>query len=90
MNVKMMYNELRFNQQNGRTIREVPMDWSRGIHSVNRVPRPNFSHFTYCHHIKHQISECAFIEDNVRQGFVEHFQNLNPELVRVGNSEHIE
>jgi hypothetical protein len=29
-------------------------------------------------------NECPFIEDNVRQGFVEHFQNLNSELAKIG------
>jgi hypothetical protein len=31
------------------------------------------------------INECLFIEDNLRQKFVEHFQNLNPELARTGD-----
>jgi hypothetical protein len=44
---------------------------------VNKVPRPNPPHCTYCHQIGHQINECPFIEDNVRQRFVEHFQILN-------------
>jgi hypothetical protein len=34
---------------------------------------------TYYHQIGHQINECPFIKDNARQGFVEHFQNLNLE-----------
>ncbi len=57
---------------------------------MNRVPRPNSPHCTYYHQIGHQINECPFIEDNVKQGFVEHFQNLNLELARVGNHGHIE
>jgi len=72
--VKMRYSELRFNQQNKSIVKGVPRDiWSRGIHSVNRIPRPNSLRCTYCHQIGHQINECPFIEDNVRQGFVEHF-----------------
>jgi hypothetical protein len=35
--------------------------------------------------ISRQENECPFIENNVRQGFVEHFQNLNLELVRANN-----
>jgi hypothetical protein len=35
----------------------------------------------YCH----QINECPFIEDNVKQGFVKHFQNLNLEHARTKN-----
>jgi hypothetical protein len=57
---------------------------------VNKVPKPNSPHCTYCHQIGHQINECPFIENNVRQGFAEHFQNLNLELERVGNHGHIE
>jgi len=49
---------------------------------VNIVPRPNPPHCTYCHQIGYQINECSFIENNVRQGFVEHFQNLNLELAK--------
>jgi hypothetical protein len=44
---------------------------------MNKVPRPNSPRCTYYHHIRHQINECPFIEDNVKQGLVEHFQNLN-------------
>jgi hypothetical protein len=50
---------------------------------VNIVPRPNPPRYTYCHQIGHHINECSFIEDNVKQRFVEHFQNLNLELARV-------
>jgi hypothetical protein len=39
----------------------------------------------YCHQIGHQINECPFIEDNVKQGFVEHFQNLNLDFARANN-----
>ncbi len=45
---------------------------------MNKIMGPNFPHCTYCHEIGHQINECPFIEDNVKKGFVEHFQNLNP------------
>ncbi len=47
---------------------------------MNKVPKPNPPHCTYCHQIGHQINECPFIEDNARKRFVEHFQNLNPKL----------
>ncbi len=50
---------------------------------MNRVPRPNPQWCTYCHQIGHHINECPFIEDNVKQGFVEHFQNLNLKPIRV-------
>ncbi len=43
----------------------------RGIDNANKVP--NSLHCTYNHQIGHQINECLFIEDNVTQGFVEHF-----------------
>jgi hypothetical protein len=56
---------------------------------VNKVPRLNSPRCTYCHHIRHQINEYPFIEDNVRQRFVKHFQNLNPKLARIGNHGHI-
>jgi hypothetical protein len=36
------------------------------------------------------LDKCPFIENNVRQGFVKHFQNLNLKLARVGNHRHIE
>jgi len=35
------YIELRFNQQNGSIVGGIPRDWSKGIHNVNRAPRPN-------------------------------------------------
>jgi len=57
---------------------------------VNKVPRPNSPRCTYYHQIGHQINECPFIEDNVKQGFVEHFQNLNLEPARIENHGHIE
>jgi hypothetical protein len=89
--VTMKYSELEFNQHNGSIVRKVPRDWSRGIHSVNKVPKPKFPHCTYCHQIRHQINECPFIENNVKQGFIEHFQNLNnQEPIKVGNHGHIE
>jgi hypothetical protein len=33
---------------------------------------------------------CPFIEDNVRQGFVENFKNLNPKSTRAKNHGHVE
>jgi hypothetical protein len=50
---------------------------------VNKVLRFNPPHYTFYCQIGHQINECPFIENNVRQGFVEYFQDLNLELVRV-------
>ncbi len=85
--VRVRYNEPKFNQLNGSIIRGVSRDWSTRIHSVNIVPRP---HCTYCHQIGQQINECPFIEDNVKQGFVEHFYNLNSEPRRIRNHGHIE
>jgi hypothetical protein len=73
MVVRVKYNELIFNKKNGSIVRGVPRDLSRGIHSVNKVPKPNYPRCTYCHQIRHQINECPFIENNVRQGFVERF-----------------
>jgi hypothetical protein len=80
--IRIKYNEPKFNQQNGNIVRGVLRDWSRRINSVNKVPKPNPPHYTYCHQIGHQINECPFIEDNVSRGFVEHFQNLNLELAK--------
>ncbi len=57
---------------------------------MNKVPRLNFPCCTYCHQIGHQINECPFIENNVKQRFVEHFQNLNPKPTRVRKHGHIE
>ncbi len=57
---------------------------------MNKVPRPNSPCCTYYHRIRHQINECPFIEDNVKQGFVEHFQNLNLKPARIENHGHIE
>jgi len=76
--IRIKYNEPKLNQQNGSIVRGVLRDWSRRINSVNKVPKPNPPHCTYCHQIGHQINECPFIEDNVKKRFVEHFQNLNP------------
>ncbi len=90
MVVRVKCSETIVNQQNGSTSSGVPRDWSRGIHSINKVPRPNSPHSTYCHQSKHQINEYPFIEDNVRQGFAKHFQNLNLELAKVGNHGPIE
>jgi hypothetical protein len=72
MAIKVRYNEPRLNQQNGSIVKGVPKDWSREIRSVNIVPRPNSPCCTYCHKIGHRINECPFIENNVKQGFVEH------------------
>jgi hypothetical protein len=71
-------------------LEEPSRDLSKGIHNVNKVPRPNPSRFTYCYQIGHHINECPFIEYNVRQGFVEHFQNLNLEYARMENHGHVE
>ncbi len=90
MVVRVRYSEPRGNQQNGSIISGVPKDQSRGIHNVNKVPRQNSPCCTYCHQIGHQINECPFIEENVRQGFTKHFQNLNPKLVRIRNHGHIQ
>jgi hypothetical protein len=73
MPIRVNYNEPKVNQQNGSINRGVPRDWSRGIHSVNGVPRPNSPGCTYYPQIGHQINECPFIENNVKQGFAEHF-----------------
>jgi hypothetical protein len=40
--VKVRYSEPRLHQQNGSIIKGVSRDWTKGIHSVNKVPRPNF------------------------------------------------
>ncbi len=66
MVVKVRYNEPKVNQQNGNINNVVPRDQSRGIHSVNIVPRPNSPCCTYCHQIGHWINECPFIKNNVR------------------------
>ncbi len=71
--IRVRYSEPIFNQHNGSIVRGVPRNWNRGIHIVNKVPRPNSPCCTYCHQIGHQINECQFIKDNVKQGFVEHF-----------------
>ncbi len=73
MAVKVRYCEPIFNKKNGSIVKGVPRDWNKGIQSVNRVSRENFQCCTYCHQIGHQINECLFIEDNVRQRFAEHF-----------------
>ncbi len=76
--IRIRYSEPKFNQQNESIVRKVPRDWNKGIHNVNRIPRRNPPCCTYYHQIGHQINECPFIKDNVRQGFAKHFQNLNP------------
>jgi hypothetical protein len=53
MVVKVTYSEPIINQQNGSINSEVPRDWNRGIHNVNKIPRPNFPCYTYCHQIGH-------------------------------------
>ncbi len=37
--VKVRYNEPRLNQQNVNIVKGVLRDWSRGIHSANRIPK---------------------------------------------------
>jgi hypothetical protein len=49
MVVKVKYSEPKHNQQNGSIVREVLRDWSKRIHSVKIVPRPNFPCCTYNH-----------------------------------------
>jgi hypothetical protein len=66
MVVRVRYNEPKFNYHDKNIVIRVPRDWNRGIHSVNKVPRPNFPCCTHCHKIRHQINECPFIENNVR------------------------
>jgi hypothetical protein len=39
--VRKKYNEPIFNHQSGSIVKGVPRDWSKGIHSVYKVPRPN-------------------------------------------------
>jgi len=55
MVVKVRYNKPKINLHilNGNIISGVPRDYSRGIHSVNKVPRPNFPLCPYCHQIGH-------------------------------------
>jgi hypothetical protein len=84
------YSEPILNQKNGSIVRRVPRDWSRGIHSVNIVPRLNSPHCTYYHQIGHQINERPLIDDDVRQGFAKNFQNLNLKHARTNNHGHIE
>jgi len=49
MAIRIRYSEPRLNQQNGNIVKGVPRDWSKRIHSVNRVPKPNPPCCTYCH-----------------------------------------
>jgi hypothetical protein len=53
MVIKMKYSEPKVNQHNGSIVSGVPRDCSRGIHSVNIVPKPNSPRCTYYHHIGH-------------------------------------
>jgi hypothetical protein len=47
--IKVRYSEPKFNLHSGSILKGVPRDWSRGIHSVSKVPRPNPPCCTYCH-----------------------------------------
>ncbi len=47
--IRVRYSEPKLNQQNGSIVKGVPKDWSRGIHSVKKFPRPNFPCCTYCY-----------------------------------------
>jgi hypothetical protein len=87
--VRVRYSEPNFNQQNKSIVRGVLRDWSRGIHSVNKVPKLNFPHCTNYNKIGHQINECPFIKNNMRQRFAKHFQNLNLEPTRTKNHGYI-
>jgi hypothetical protein len=40
--IRVRYSEPILHQHNGSIIIRVSRDWSKGIHSVNIVPRPNF------------------------------------------------
>ncbi len=51
--IRVRYSETRLNHQSGSIVIGVPRDWRRGIHSVNKVPRPNPPPCTYCHQIEH-------------------------------------
>jgi hypothetical protein len=49
VDIRINYSEPRHNHQCGSIVKGVPGDWRRGIHSVNKVPRPNLPPCTYCH-----------------------------------------
>jgi hypothetical protein len=49
MAIKVRYSEPGLNQRNGNIVKGVPRDWSKRIHNVNRVPKPNPPCCTYCH-----------------------------------------
>jgi hypothetical protein len=51
MAIRVKYSEPKLNQQSGNIIRRVPRDWSKKLHSVNKVLRFNPPCCTYCHHI---------------------------------------
>jgi hypothetical protein len=51
--IKVRYSEPKHNHQCGSIVRGVTTDWRRGIHNVNKVPRPNLPPCTYCHQIGH-------------------------------------
>jgi hypothetical protein len=53
MVVRIKYNEPKVNQKNGNIISGIPRDWSKRIHSVNKVPRLNSPCCTYYHQIGH-------------------------------------
>jgi hypothetical protein len=57
---------------------------------VNKVLIPNSPRCAYYHKIGHQIIECSFIKENVRQRFVEHFHNLNLEPTRAHHHGQVE
>jgi hypothetical protein len=47
MVVRVKYSEPTLNQHNESIVRGVPRDWNRGIHNVNKVPRPKPPRCTY-------------------------------------------
>jgi hypothetical protein len=47
--IRVRNSEPKLNQHNGNIVKGVPKDWSIGIHSVKKVPRPNFPCCTYCY-----------------------------------------
>jgi hypothetical protein len=53
MAVRVRYNEPIVNKQNGCINSGILRDWSKGIHSVNIIPRPNSPRCTYYQHIGH-------------------------------------
>jgi hypothetical protein len=51
--IRIRYSEPKLNQQSGNIVKGIPRDWSKGIHSLNKVPKPNPPRCTYCHQIGH-------------------------------------